>query len=130
MHPASHVARGRHAEALAAAFLALQGYEILERNFRSSRLEIDLIARLGQVLAIVEVKYRASGRHGGAAPAVTAQKQRDIETATVGYLRARGLAGLRVRFDVVTLEPALGEPAALVVRHIPNAFGATGRYRC
>lgn len=128
MQPASHVDRGRHAEALAAAFLALRGYEILERNFRFSRLEIDLIARLGPVLAIVEVKYRAYG-HQSAALAVTPQKQRDLETATVGYLKVRGLTGARVRFDVVTLEPLPGESAALVVRHIQSAFNATGRYR-
>jgi putative endonuclease len=128
MQPASHVDRGRHAEALAAAFLALRGYEILERNFRYSRLEIDLIARCDSVLAIVEVKYRAYG-HQRAALAVTPQKQRDLETATVGYMKVKGLTGVRVRFDVVTLEPLPGEGAALVVRHIQSAFTATGRYR-
>lgn len=129
MQPATHVDRGRHAETLAAAFLALRGYTILERNFRSSRLEIDLIARLGRVLAIVEVKYRAAMRCGGALPAVTRRKQLDLETAAVGYLRVKGLTEVCVRFDVVTLEPAKGEGAALVVRHIPGAFTASGRYR-
>ena len=128
MQPASHVSRGRHAEALAAAFLALRGYEILARNFRYSRLEIDLIARQGPVLAIVEVKYRAGG-HERAALAVTPQKQRDLETAAVGYLKVTGMTGVGVRFDVVTLEPMQGEGRGLVVRHLPGAFGATGRYR-
>ena len=66
---------------------------------------------------------------GGASAAVGRAKQRDIETAAVGYLRVRGLTGLRVRFDVVTVEPANGDSSTLVVRHLPGAFQASGRYR-
>lgn len=128
MNP-SHVERGRWAETMAAAFLSLRGYRVLDRNFRYSRLEIDLIARRGNILAIVEVKYRDSSRRGGASAAVGRTKQRDLETAAVGYLRVRGLTGLGLRFDVVTVEPMDGDGAALVIRHLPGAFQATGRYR-
>ena len=125
----SHVERGRWAEAMAAAFLSLRGYRILDRNFRYSRLEIDLVARRDRVLAIVEVKYRESSRKGGASAAVGRTKQRDLETAAVGYLQVRGLAGLQVRFDVVALDSAPDDESTLVVRHIPGAFQASGRYR-
>jgi putative endonuclease len=124
----SHVERGRWAEAMAAAFLSLRGYRILDRNFRYSRLEIDLVARRDDILAIIEVKYRESPRRGGAPAAVGRTKQRDLETASVGYLRVRELSGLRVRFDVVTVEAVAGD-RAVVVRHLPGAFQATGRYR-
>jgi len=129
MDSPSHVERGRQAETIAAAFLALRGYRILERNWRYSRLEIDLIASRGKLLAVVEVKYRDRPRLGGAPAAVTPAKQRDIETAAVGYLRVKGLRGVNVRFDVVVIEPAPGSGAVLVVRHLPGAFPATGRYR-
>ncbi len=124
----THVERGRHAETIAASFLSLNGYHILARNFRSSRLEIDLIARgAGGLIAIIEVKYRRRSLKGGAIGAVGITKQRDIETATVGFLRSRGLSGVRVRFDVVVIE---GEgPSALRIRHLPGAFQASGRYR-
>ena len=117
---------GRWAETIAASFLALGGYRIVERNFRYSRLEIDILARRDDVLAVVEVKFRRRYQKGGAVGAVSPRKQRDLETAAVGYLQASGLRGVRVRFDVVVLEAA---ERSLVVRHLPGAFGATGRYR-
>jgi putative endonuclease len=125
----THVERGKYAEAMAAAFLSLRGYRIVERNFRYSRLEIDLIARKDSLLAVVEVKYRAARRKGGARAAVGSTKQRDLETAAVGYLRIRGLGRMVVRFDVVTVEPVAGRGAGMILRHFPGAFGASGRYR-
>ena len=51
---------GRQAEDRAAAFLQAQGYEILQRNFRGGRGEIDIICRKGGVIYFVEVKYRGA----------------------------------------------------------------------
>jgi len=45
----------------------------------------------------------------------------------VRFIRARGLQGIRLRFDVVLIEPG-PDANTLVVRHIQNAFSATGRY--
>jgi len=129
MHGTTHVERGRHAETLAAAALALQGYEILERNFRYSRLEIDLIARRGDLLVFVEVKFRERPRKGGAVGAVTREKRLDVETAAVGYVKMKELRGARIRFDVIAVEPARGSGASILIRHIPGAFRASGRYR-
>jgi putative endonuclease len=123
----STIDRGRHAEAMAASFLLLQGYAIAARNVRLGPLEIDLVARRGDVLAIVEVKYRRKNVLGGAGGAVGFTKVRHLETAAVRFVRARGLRGVRLRFDVVLIEPGTDENA-LVVRHIRNAFPATGRY--
>lgn len=52
---------GRDAEARAATALEAEGLEILARNVRAGRDELDLIARDGQVLVLVEVKARAGG---------------------------------------------------------------------
>jgi putative endonuclease len=122
----STVDRGRHAETMAAAFLCLNGYAITDRNVRFGPLEIDLVARRGNVLAVVEVKYRRRGMLGGAGGAIGHAKQRYLETAAVRFVRSRGLQGIRVRFDVVLIEPS--GPNAMTVRHIQNAFAATGRY--
>jgi putative endonuclease len=123
----THVERGRYAEDIAAAYLLLSGYRILERNYRFHHLEVDVIARSENILAVVEVKYRRSRRRGGALFAVSAAKQRDLETAAVGYLASSGLRNVRVRFDVVALDVA-GD-RELTVRHIPGAFPGSGRYR-
>jgi putative endonuclease len=123
----THVERGRHAEDMAAAYLRLRGYRILERNYRFHRLEIDIIARIHNILAVVEVKYRGGRRRGGAAWAVGPAKQRDLETAAVGYLAASRLRGARVRFDVITLDHE--DENALLLRHLPGAFPGSSRYR-
>ena len=127
--PMTHVERGRHGETLAAAFLELRGYAVVERNLRFGRLEIDLVVRRDNLVAFVEVKYRRNTRGGGAGAAVGFGKQRDVETAAVGYLKRRAWYRVAVRFDVVTVEPPPGDENTLVLRHIPGAFAASGRYR-
>ena len=124
----STVERGRHAESLAAAFLVLRGYSIRDRNVRLGPLELDLIAEKDGILAIVEVKYRASPGLGGAAEAIGPRKIRRLETAALRYLRRYGIRDRKIRFDVVLLESGSGG-SALVLRHLPGAFPATGRYR-
>jgi putative endonuclease len=52
--------RGRKAEELARDFLTAQGYTILAQNLRVGRLEVDLLARLGPVVALVEVRTRGA----------------------------------------------------------------------
>ena len=102
-------ARGRRAERLAAWWLRLRGYRILAQDFRSPVGEIDLVARRGGILAIVEVKRR--GRLDSAGEAVTPRQQRRIRRAAELYIqRHPELAGLQPRFDAVLLVP----------RHLPQ----------
>lgn len=127
--PLSHVERGRLGEAMAAAFLEMLGFTIVERNWRFGHLEIDLVARKGSLLAVVEVKLRLGGRHGGAAAAISARKRRDLTTAAVAFAKMRGWRGLTVRFDAVTVDALPGAESRVVLRHIPGAFRAEGPYR-
>jgi putative endonuclease len=96
--------RGRRAEALAAWWLRLKGYRILARDFRAPGGEIDLIARRGRVLALVEVKARPTLDQ--AREALTPRQRGRIERAATIFLqRHRALSGLDLRFDVVLLAP-------------------------
>ena len=96
--------RGLRAETVAALWLRLRGYAIVERDVRSSLGQIDIVARRGRVLAFVEVKQRASAET--AAAALLMRQRRRIERAASGYLAQRpALAGLDIRFDVVALSP-------------------------
>ena len=96
--------RGRWAEALCAASLILRGYRILGRRLRSPVGEIDILARRGAVLAIVEVKARREIAE--AAEAVTA-RQRDRLVRAAGWIVAGRpeLAAMQVRFDVMLVTP-------------------------
>lgn len=113
---------GALAEAAARAHLESHGLHCVAANFRSRRGELDLVMREADELVVVEVRYRANERFGGAAASVTARKQARILAAT-GWLLARhpGLAGLRIRFDVVTVA---GEPGRFAVRWLRDAFRA------
>lgn len=68
---------GRIGEIKAARYLKKQGMKILERNFRSLRGEVDIVAEDGDTLVFVEVKSRSSETYGQPAEAVTAFKQRN-----------------------------------------------------
>ena len=57
---AEREARGRRGEWLAAWFLRLKGWRIVGQRVRSTRGEVDLVARRGRVVTFVEVKWRAS----------------------------------------------------------------------
>jgi putative endonuclease len=99
---APHLALGRAAEAAAARYLERAGYRILTTNFRAKGGELDLVAMDGMALAIVEVRYRASDRFGGAAASITAGKRsRIIRAARVLLATNPFLAKLPARFDVV-----------------------------
>ena len=96
--------RGRRAEALAAWWLRLKGYRIVARGFRVAAGEIDLIARRGRLLALVEVKARPSLEQARAA-ILPRQRERIARAAEVFLQRHPELAGLNLRFDVVLLAP-------------------------
>jgi putative endonuclease len=110
---------GRAAEAIAARFLASHGLEIALRNFRRRRGEIDLVARDGNVLVIVEVRTRSTQKYGGAAASVDWRKRNRIVRAAHLLLRKHaGYAQLRVRFDVIVVFNALAEnPQVQWIRH-------------
>jgi len=94
---------GRAAEDLAARFLDGQGLHVVARNFRTKRGEIDLVARDGATLVFVEVRFRRSESHGGAAESITAAKQaRMVAAAQVYLLRQRG--DPPCRFDAILLD--------------------------
>jgi putative endonuclease len=95
---------GRSAEDVAADFLTEHGLTVLLRNYRRRGGEIDLVARDGDELVIVEVRTRSSEEFGGAAASVDGWKQHKIIRAATQLLQQRqDLAQLRARFDVIVV---------------------------
>lgn len=118
------------AEAAAAAALEARGYRIVARNVRCPGGELDLVARLGALVVIVEVRARSAGwGQGGveqAAESLTTAKRRRILRAARWWLAGRPeLLRCPVRFDVVAVDLGpQGQPQRVV--HLPGAFGADG----
>ncbi|MEJ2409133.1 MAG: YraN family protein [Novosphingobium sp.] len=94
---------GRHGETLAVFYLWLTGWRVLARRVRSARGEIDIVARRGNTLCFVEVKWRAAARELDRA--ITPANLRRIAAAAqaVGPRFAR--AADTQRIDVVLVAP-------------------------
>jgi len=106
---------GRRAEAWAALWLMLKGYRILGFRLRTPQAEIDLLAQRGGVLAVVEVKQRASLAQ--ALEAVSFEQRERLRRAGSSLAaRRRGLEGAAVRLDLVALAPGK------LPRHSPDAW--------
>ena len=111
--------RGRRSEAIAALWLQLKGYRILARRYRTKLGEIDLIARRGDVVAIVEVKARPTVE--AAMDAVSYHAQIRIERAADLWLaRQPDHARLSLRFDLVAVLPRRWPV------HVENLFQGRG----
>jgi putative endonuclease len=113
---------GRRYEALAANWLRARGWQVVERNVRRSRKEVDLVVRRGEVVAFVEVKARRGGGFGHPLEAVTWRKRREIEGVARAWLRERGGARANhvYRFDVLAVVHTEGCPP--LVDHLPDAW--------
>lgn len=111
---------GTRGEDAAAAYLERIGMTIVERNWRTPRGELDIVAVDGDELVLCEVKTRRSAAKGTPEEAVSSAKQRRIARLAREYLAYAGLDPCRVRFDVVTIR-VLSEDRALL-RHHRSAF--------
>jgi len=123
--PEERAAAGREAEDAVCAYLGERGMRIVERNFRVRGGEIDVIARDGDVLAFVEVRFREEDGHGLPEESVGPAKRRNIVTAARAYLATVSPDSWReARFDVAAVE---GGGDAPVIRYYPGAFDARGK---
>jgi putative endonuclease len=96
--------RGRVAEWLCVWHLRLRGWHILARGWRCPAGEIDIVARRGKVLAVIEVKLR--GEFAAAATALAPRQRRRIARAAEAFLLRRSdLVGLDLRFDLMLVAP-------------------------
>lgn len=93
---------GEKAEKLAQAHLLKLGYQILDTNYQYGHLELDIVARDGDELVIVEVKGRSGIRYEHPSEAVTNSKIKRIVEAAEGYIHDKDWEG-ETRFDVVTV---------------------------
>ena len=129
MHTDPRRARGERGEELAARHLVARGYQVLERNFRTRRGELDLVAADDRCIVFCVVKTRvAPGRAGPARgfDAIGTVKRRRLRAMAREWLYARPAPDTRprrpqLRFDAI--EVTLSREGALVsLEHVPHAF--------
>lgn len=102
MGTGDHIRTGREAEDRAVALITERGYRVVDRNYRESRGELDIIAWDGDVLVFVEVRARHDDSFGDVVESIGASKRAALIRTARGYLRAHDLEEAPVRFDVVT----------------------------
>ena len=110
---------GRVGEDAAARSLERQGFTILERNWRTTEGELELVARRGDELVFCEVKARRTDWWGDPSEAVVPVKQARLRRLAARWMRQNRPGAVAVRFDVVSVIVRDGKT---LVRHIPNAF--------
>jgi len=99
---AAHLELGKRGEDIAVEFLELKGYEIIERNWRYRRAEIDIIARLDGKLIFTEVKTRSSDIFGTPEEFVTHWKQ-DLVARAAGAYILKVQHDWMIRYDVISV---------------------------
>ena len=94
---------GKKGEQLAAEFLMKKGFEIVVRNYRHGRAEIDLIVRRDDWLIFVEVKARSSSDFGEPEEFVDVRKMNKLYEAAEEYIYSTDWHG-HIRFDIVSVK--------------------------
>ncbi len=114
---------GKIGENAAKTYLEERGYKVLHENWRQGILEIDLIAKSGQLLIFVEVKTRKVNSLVEPHVAVNKAKQQTLIRAANAYIE-RYKSEEEVRFDIVAVSNSGSESH---IEHIEDAFRSVGR---
>jgi putative endonuclease len=111
--------KGAKGEDEAVDILVKKGYKILERNWVSGKLEIDIIATTGKYVVFVEVKTRHSNTYAEPWEAVNKKKQQHILRAAHYYIRKMTVQ-MEPRFDIISIISFPNKE--LHVDHFEDAF--------
>ena len=117
-HASSAAGTGAAGENAAAALLLGMGWSILARNWRSGRLEIDIVAREGDTIVFVEVKTRAQDGMQRPFEALTAAKRKHLQRAAQFWLAEHDAWGVPCRFDLVCVTARQGSYHTELIRNV------------
>ena len=115
---AQHNELGKKGEELAVKFLQKNGYEIVTRNFRYQKAEVDIIARKDGILTVVEVKTRSTPDFGDPQNFLK-QKQINSLVKAIDYFVNEHKLDVEVRFDIVAI---IQNKAGTKIEHLKDAF--------
>ena len=118
---AEHNELGKSGEEIAYEYLQKKGFLLLEKNWRHRNDEVDLIARQGNTLVIIEVKTRSTAFFGEPEVFVTRKKQQFMIRAANAYIRIHNIQD-ETRFDIISI---VQSNDMVNIRHIEDAFYPT-----
>jgi putative endonuclease len=110
---------GAAGERAAAEWLEREEFEILARNWREGRYELDIVARRGGTLHFIEVKTRDGDSWESPEDAMTAAKQRSFRHAVTAWLTRYPSEEYEPQLDLIAVDTAAD--GSLTVRYIPEA---------
>lgn len=99
---AAHNELGKWGEDMAIAQLEQEGFTIVERDWKSGRRDIDIIALDGDTMVFVEVKTRRNRLFGEPEEAIDWHKQQNLILAINHYVKQKRIRQ-EIRFDVVSV---------------------------
>jgi len=111
---------GKRGEDIASEYLIARGYEVIDRNWRCSAGEIDIVARQGRSLVVVEVKARSSLSAGHPFEAITAVKLARLRSLAGLWCAAQSHAFSSVRIDAIAVLVHAHQPAT--VEHLTGVW--------
>lgn len=115
---AQHNELGKLGEKLAIHHLISKGYDILETNYYYQKAEVDIIAKIGEILVCIEVKTRNSDFFGDPQDFVTPNKIKLLVKAMDAYVQENEL-DLETRFDIIAV---LKNKTRELITHYEDAF--------
>ncbi len=121
---AKHNELGRLGEDMAVEYLREKGYGVLERNWKVGDLEVDIIARVGETIVLVEVKTRSSDWMQRPEEAVDRRRRDRLCRAANAYVKGKRWNG-DVRIDIIAI--VLNERRK-EINHIEDAVHPRGRF--
>ena len=110
--------KGAIGEDMAVNYLKSKGYKIMDRNYRTSIGEIDIVAIKADVLVFIEVKARTNFNYGYPYEAVNWKKQEKIIKSSYIYIKHKKLYKYQIRYDIIQIY-LQKKPK---INHIENAF--------
>ncbi len=115
---AEHNKLGKKGEKLAVDFLLKKGYNILEKNYRYQKSEVDIIAQKDNTIVVVEVKTRSTPEFGDPQEFVKPKQIQSLVKAVDHYIEDHQL-DMEVRFDIVAI---IKNKLGTSIEHLEDAF--------
>lgn len=110
---------GKLGEDKACQYILKEGYNLLERNWRFSKAEIDIIAKDGEVLVFIEVKAKSYTFYGAPEESISSYKENLIIDAAQQYMIKVG-HDWEIRFDIISIVFDKNKDASIT--HYKDAF--------
>lgn len=115
---AEHNTLGKKGEKMATDFLIEKGYDILERNYRYLKSEVDIIAKKDKIVVAVEVKTRSTPEFGNPQDFVKPKQIQSLVKAVNNYITEYDL-DVEVRFDIIAI---IKNKKGTTIEHLEDAF--------